>query len=333
MIFVTGATGIVGSKLLHVLLESGNSVRALRRENSSMRNVLRYIPEDSGLHKRIEWVTGDITHQDRVEELLEGVSQIYHCAATVSFRKDDRDLIRRSNIRGTESLVNACLYKEDIRLCYVSSTAALGRSQQGEMINEDSTWKNSPYNSFYAVSKFVAEREVWRGIAEGLNAVILNPSIIIGPGNWSSDSSMPFTRVWKGLPFYTNGLTGFVGVGDVVSCMIKLMDSGIRDERFIVTSENLEFREFFTMIASELGKKAPWIHAGKGITSIAWRAEYLRSKLTGRSPSITREHMIAANKRSYYSNEKIRDRLGVSFRSVNEVISETAEEFRKEIES
>jgi nucleoside-diphosphate-sugar epimerase len=330
MIFVTGATGIVGSRLLHELLEKGESVRALHRENSSMRNVYRYIPASSPLYRNIEWVSGDITDQGRMEELLEGVDQLYHCASVVSFRKDDRARIRRSNIRGTESIVNACLHKGDVRMCHVSSTAALGRAQQGEWISEGSTWRNSSYNSYYAISKFKAEREVWRGIAEGLEAVIINPSIIVGPGNWTNDSSMPFTRVWNGLSFYTDGLTGFVGVEDVVRSMIMLMGSGISGERFIISSENVGFREFFSMIADSLGKKRPWIHAGKNITSIAWRAEYIRSLLTGTAPSVTREHMVAANKRSYYSNEKILEKLGVDFRPVSEVISETAEIFKRE---
>lgn len=330
MIFVTGATGIVGSKLLHQLTSDGLKVRALRRKNSSMLNVRRYIPNDSEADQLIEWVTGDITDQASMEDMLDGITQLYHCAAVVSFRKDDRDKMRMVNIRGTENMVNSCLQHGDIRMCYVSSTAALGRSQQGEWITEDTPWKNSPYNSYYAISKFLAEREVWRGMAEGLNAVILNPSIIVGPGNWRSDSSMPFARVWKGLAFYTGGLTGFVGVGDVVGCMLKLMGSGIRDERFIINSENLDFRDFFGVIAAELGKREPWLYAGRNITSLAWRAEYIRSLFTGRAPAITREHMIAANKRSYYSNEKICERLGIQFAPVRDVISATADVFLKE---
>ncbi len=327
MILVTGGTGLLGSRLLFDLVQSGHFVRAVKRPQSRMNCVNRYFNNHPELLSKIEWVEADITDYYSIEDALRDVQMVYHCAARVSFYSGDRDKILNENISGTANVVNACLENGAIRLLYVSSVAALGRSEQGENIDESSSWKTSPYNSIYAISKYAAEREVWRGMAEGLNAVIINPSIILGPGNWKTDSSMLFTRIWNGLKFYSDGINGFVGLEDTVQCMIRLMESGVRSERFIVSAENMGFRELFNLIADGLHKPRPSIHAGPLLSGIAWRLDALRSAVTGKKPAITRENVVSASKRSYYNNQKIKRSIGIEFKPVNYVVNETADIF------
>jgi nucleoside-diphosphate-sugar epimerase len=332
MILVTGATGLLGSGLIFNLAQQGKKVRALKRHTSNMSRVNRYFDPYPDLMNQIEWVIGDVAGYDTIDDNLDGITHVYHCAGKVSFHDADNNLMLHDNILGTANLVNACLIRPEIRLCHVSSVAALGRSSQGEKIDENSMWKQSPYNSVYAVSKFSSEREVWRGVAEGLNAVIINPSIIVGPGNWKTDSSMMFTRIWKGLKFYTDGVTGFVGLDDVITCMTQLMNSDVTGQRYIISSQNVSFKEFFEKISQQLNKPAPSIHAGKILSELAWRMELIKGYITNKKPAITRENAISASKISYYDSSKIKQQLNIDFKSIDDMVSDTAKIFLKEHE-
>jgi len=330
MILITGATGLLGSKLLHSLVLNGNKVRAIRRQTSDMFQVNRYLSSDDSLQAQIEWVNADLLDYQTLEDALVGVSQVYHCAAIVSFDSSDKHRLINENVVGTANLVNACIDKDRVRLCHVSSVAALGRSIQGEHINEDSQWKNSIYNTTYATSKYQSEKEVWRGIAEGLDAVIVNPSIIIGPGDWRSTSSLLFSKIYKGLKFYTTGKTGFVGLNDVVNIMIQLMNSRVSSERFILNSENIYFKNMFEMIAKELDVAPPSIEAGKFLSGVAWRILALKSFVFGGSPEITKEHAISSSKISNYQNDKIKKQLNYSFDQISDVVAKTSKVFKAE---
>src|ERR1035437_8011786 len=213
MIFVTGGTGLLGAYLLLDLTRKGNKVRALRREDSSLRvveNIFRYNDNRAEvLLKQIEWVNGDICDIYSLEDALEGIEFVYHCAAIVSFDPKDRDKMMRVNIEGTANIVNASLLKGVKKLCHVSSIAALGRSEQAKVVTEETTWKSSKQNSNYAISKYGGEREVWRGTEEGLNAVIVNPFIIIGMEDPKKGSSKLIATVDGFFLFYSNGINGF----------------------------------------------------------------------------------------------------------------------------
>lgn len=342
MILVTGGTGLLGSRLIYDLVRSGEGVRAIKRPTSNLttiENIFNYYsPSEKNLIENIEWVEGDVTDMFSLLEAMQGVSEVYHCAAMVSFNPKARDKMMKVNIEGTANIVNACLEKGIEKLCYASSVAAIGNPvhllhtshREGE-ITENTPWVASPKNSNYTISKYASEQEVWRGIEEGLNAVIVNPSIIIGPGNWRKSSANIFPRVWKGLKYYTTGINGFVDVRDVSKAMISLMNNEIKSERFIITSENLPFKKVFERIAEFLGKEKAHKKINPLLIEILWRTEKIRSWITGSKPFITKEIAREASLQHFYSNKKIKQAIGLEFIPIDQSIEHTAEFFLKEI--
>ncbi|MFM7021599.1 MAG: NAD-dependent epimerase/dehydratase family protein [Flavobacteriales bacterium] len=314
MNFITGGIGIVGSRLIYDLLLSGEKVRALKRKESNLdtfHKIIRFYSGDQHILDNLEWMEGDINDILSLEEGMKDCSYVYHCAAAVSFFKNDKDRMFKINVEGTRNVVNTALKCNIKKLCYVSSTAALGGSEVNGLITEEALWQDEKGRSNYAISKKLAELEVWRGIEEGLNAVIVNPSVILGPGDKSS--STLFTKVNKGLRFYTHGVNGYVDVRDVSNIMIKLMHSDISGERFLAISENISFRELFDSIAEHLHKQAPTIEAKRWMAEIIWRLEALRSALFNTPAFVTKETSASAFSSSRYSNEKARARLNHKF--------------------
>ncbi len=308
MILVTGGTGLVGTHLLYTLAAAGENVRAIRRATadlSEVKAVFAYYGDvNEALFQRIEWVEGDVTDLFSLEDALEGVEYVYHCAALVSFDPRDRRLMQRINEEGTANVVNACLDAGIKKLCHVSSTAAVGKTIDKSLIDERTLWKNSPENSHYAITKYNAEREVWRGIEEGLNAVIVNPGIIIGPSSRSGGSPAMFRQVAEGLRYYTSGSTGFVDVRDVVRLMTELMKSGISGQRYLLVAQNLPFREVFDSIAVALDRNKPSVSVAPVWSGLAWRIEKLRRFFFGGAPLITRETARSAYQQFAYNNRK-----------------------------
>ena len=246
MIFVTGGTGLLGAQLLLDLTASGQTVTALHRPSADFSFFDFLFKGKKTLKENILWVTGDLNDVDSINRFVEKDAEVYHCAGLVSFDPRDSEKLYLINIEGTANLVNCCLDKQVRKLVHVSSVGTLGRNGTASLtINEDSYWQSSNEVSDYAISKYGAEREVWRGIAEGLNAVIINPSVIIGAGRWDTGSSKMISQVWKGLRFYSGGVSGFVDVKDVTKIMIQLMQSDITAERFILSSENISYKIFF----------------------------------------------------------------------------------------
>ena len=309
MILVTGGTGLVGTHLLYDLTASGKKVRALKRSSSNISNVRKvfsyYSADPESLLKNIEWMDADLYDVYSLLDSMEGISEVYHCAAMVSFEKKHEWEMMKINVEGTANMVNAALEKGIRKFCHVSSIASLGRAENGGLTNEETFWKSSPDNSNYSVSKYGAEREVWRAAEEGLNVVIVNPSLIIGGGNWAQSSSNMFSKGYKGINYYSKGENGFIDVRDVSALMIKLMGSDISNQRFLLNAENASFRKYFDNMHTAFGKTKPSIKAGKFLTGFAWRAEKIRSVLTGAAPLITKETAQSANRISRFSNEKI----------------------------
>jgi len=339
MIFVTGGTGLVGSHVLFNLLRSEQRVRALKRPTSNMKMVGKtfsyYADDPETLMAKIEWVEGDILDYSNLEDLLTGVTEVYHCAAMVSFHPNDRDSMLNNNVKGTANLINAALYHQVKKFCHVSSIAALGKTQDGSDIDEDTYWTPSRQKSAYSLSKFFSEMEVWRGIEEGLEAVIVNPSIILGPGNWDIGSPKLFQAIWKGLKYYTKGETGFVDVRDVASAMIRLTDGShfpaTKNQRFILNAGNMSYQTFFNKIADALQRPRPKTFASDMILQIAWRAARLASFFSGRKPSITRETVSGTNRINHYNGNKICHTIGFSYRSLDVTITDIAKMFLKDI--
>jgi len=333
MITITGATGLLGSRVLFDLLSSSTeNIRALKRETSNteaIRHVFScYTSDPDSLFKRIEWVDVDILDYDSVADALEGTSRLYHAAAFVSFNPRDRNRMIVNNVTGTANIVNACLDLGIEKLCHVSSTSALGEAARGEAVTENMIWRPDKKNTGYAISKFKSEMEVWRGMEEGLNAVIVNPSIIFGPGFWDKGSSSMFTTIYKGLRYYTCGVTGFVSVKDVSDCIIRLMNSDISGERFIISAENLSYKEVFEMIAASLNVRPPAIEATPFMAMTAARLDGVRSLFTG-TRVITPETARAGIRQVYFSNEKVKGAVGIEFERMEAVIGEMGKIFLK----
>lgn len=334
MILVTGGTGLIGSHLLLQLVKDGKSLRALRHSPASSEKVKElfsfYDPLNADrLFQQIQWVDGDILDVMSLEKIMEDIRYVYHCAALVSFHPSATQRLFKVNVEGTANVVNACLHHQIEKLCYVSSVAAFSRSNENTAVDETCFWKASPENSDYSISKYTAENEVWRGVEEGLNAVIVNPSVVLGPADWSNGSAGLFAKAVKGLKFCTEGVTGFVDVRDVVKIMIQLMESPISAQRFLLNSENISYFEFYSLANACFGNKPPSIKAGKWMSEIAWRAEKLRAALTQTQPLITKTTAKAANRKVIYSNAKIKKSIAIDFIPVAQSIRDTGEILKK----
>lgn len=260
---------------------------------------------------------------------MEGMDAVIHSAARVAFRKKEHAAMLHTNIEGTANMVNAALLKKVPRFVHISSVASLGRTTQGEEVTEKKNWEDNDSNSVYALSKYHSEMEVWRGIGEGLDAVILNPSTILGYGDWHQTSCALFKNTWDEFPWYTNGINGFVDVKDVARAAVLLMESGISNERFIVNGENWSFKQLFDTMADAFGKKRPAKEATPLLSAIAWRMEKLKSLFTGKEPLLTRETARIANTSTYFNNSKIRKALpGFSFTPLTDCIREACANYR-----
>ena len=320
MIFVTGGTGLLGSHLLIELSQRGKTIRALKRPSSSLTNVKKvfefYLTKESKLlFDKIEWVDGDINDITSLQDHMKGCNEVYHCAGYVSFWRKDFKKLMKINKVGTANMVNVALSLNVNKFSHVSSTAAIGRNELSSQYSETNKWLTSTSNSNYAVSKYSAEMEVWRAQEEGLNVSIVNPSVILGAGNWEDSSLTLFLSVEKGLKFYTEGTNAFVDARDVSYCMAELMDNNIFGERYLTISENVCFRDLFFMIADEIGTKRASIKVKPWMAEIAWRIELVKS-IFGTKPKITKETARSAMGESFYSNEKVRTKLNHQFISI-----------------
>ena len=279
----------------------------------------------------VEWVEGDILDKDSLRELLSGVDQIYHIAAKMSFDSRESAEIIHTNCDGTANMVDLALELGIQRFCHVSSIAAIGSPPEGIEATEEHPWRNSRDHSAYSQSKYLAEMEVWRGILQGLDAVIVNPSVIIAPGDWKTGSSILFSKVWNGLKFYTKGGTGFVDVRDVTTAMVLLMADknwdAVKNQRYILNAANIPFREFFNLVADSLKVKRPKFFAGKLLLQLGWRLSVLYRILTGIPPSITRNTARSANKLSWYDGTKICRAIKFKYTPLGDSVREVSKIF------
>lgn len=315
MILVTGATGFLGSELVLQLTAKGHRLRALKRENGVIPALLAGNP-------LVEWAVADLNEPAALEDAFEGVTRVYHCAALVSFDPADKYRMLKVNIEGTANIVTLCRHF-GARLLHVSSVAALGEPKKGMEITEADFWEYDARAHSYAISKYEGEMEVWRGLAEGLDALIVNPSVIIGKNAGYSGSGAIFKLVREGLSWYTGGASGFVDVQDTAACMILLMDSNISGERYTLSAENYHYQQFFSEIASGFGLKAPSRQAKPWMLELAWPAAKLAALFTGKAPALTRDAARSSLNISLYSNAKIIKDTGFTFKPLHQTIQET----------
>jgi dihydroflavonol-4-reductase len=314
MILVTGGAGLLGKELIIQLLAQGKQVKA----------IYNTTPLADFRSENFQQFQCDILDVVGLEEAMNGVEQVYQCAAIVTFNPKRKREMYKINIEGTANVVNAALESGVKKMVYVSSVAALGRIRENEPVNENMNWTEETSNSNYGQSKYMAEMEVWRGIGEGLDAVIVNPTIILGAGDWESGSSKIFQSVYKEFPWYSDGVTGFVDVKDVAAVMTRLMDSSITAQRFIVSAENRTYKDVLTLIAKAFGKKPPYKKVTPSIAKIVWRLEAVKSWFTQKDPLVTKETSKTALAKVNFDNSKVKKYLpDFNYRPIEETIAQT----------
>jgi nucleoside-diphosphate-sugar epimerase len=334
MILVTGGTGLVGSHLLYQLTKENKPVKAIYRTEkklSIVKKVFSYYCENPDeLYNKIEWVEADLLDIPLLTEAFKDVTHVFHCAAFVSFEPNKYHLLRKTNIEGTANIVNLSIANHVEKLCYVSSIATIGKAIESDLANEISLWNPEADNSVYGITKYGAEMEVWRGTQEGLNAIMVNPGVIIGPGIWKYGSGNIFKKVYNGLPYYTEGTVGYVDVFDVVNCMIKLLESNIKNDRFILVAENWTYKKFIDQIATTLNVKAPTKKANSFLLNLGWRFDWMHHKLTGKRRSLSKQLAITLVSKSAYDNTKIKTQLDYTFKPIDKSIEAVSAIFLKE---
>lgn len=322
-VLLTGGTGFLGAYILKNLIEKGFTVRATRRSAA----LPFFIP--SGILEKVEWVDADVLDVVSLEDALEGVWAVIHAAAIVSFDRKDRDKMYQVNVEGTANVVNCAVESGVKRLIHVSSVAALGRTSRKEMVTEEKKWEDNSSNTHYAISKHHAEMHVYRGFAEGLEGVVINPSTILGYGNWHQSSCAIFKNAYKGFNWYTKGINGFVGVEDVAEATVQLLESDISQERYILNAENWPFQKLFNTIADNFGKPRPAREATKAMGELAWRMESMKAMLTGSKPLLTRETAKVAQSQTSFDNSALCAALpGFSFTPLETVIANSCEKYK-----
>lgn len=316
MILVTGGSGLVGKELIAQLLAKGEKVAAIYNKT--------FLPDfNSPLLQQFHCNILDVAG---LEEIMQeqNIQQVYHCAAIVTFNPSRKKELFKINIEGTANMINAALNTGVKKLVHVSSVAALGRIRENETITESMNWTEETSNSNYGKSKYLAEMEVWRGIGEGLEAVLVNPTMILGDGDWNTGSSQIFKSVYNEFPWYSEGVTGFVDVRDVVKAMIALMESDVSNERFIINAEDRSFKNVFDIVAKAFGKKSPHKKVTPFLAQVVWRLEAIKSFFSGKDPLVTKETAKTALATVHFDNSKLKKFLpGFTYTTLEETITHT----------
>lgn len=324
MILVTGGSGLLGKELIAQLLQQGKQVRAIYNKT----------PLGNFHSDNLEQFQCDILDVITLEEAMKGIEQVYHCAAIVTFNPKDKQKMFKINIDGTTNVVNAALDAGVKKMVYVSSVAALGRIRENEPVNETMNWSEETSNSNYGKSKYYAEMQIWRGIGEGLNAVMVNPVIILGAGDWNSGSSQIFKNVYNEFPWYTDGITGFVDARDVANVMIQLMESNITAERFIISAENRSYEDVLKLIANAFEKRPPFKKVTPTLAKIVWRLEAIKSSFTGKNPLVTRETAATALAKVNFDNSKFKKYFpDFIYRKIEDSITDTCAVLQQKLNS
>lgn len=333
MVLVTGGTGLVGAHLILRLLRSGEAVKATHRKTSDLREVEKvfgYYTDQAGeLFRKVLWVQADLNDLPTLDEAFKGVDRVYHCAALISFDPNDQELLRTTNTEGTKNIVNLCLAHNVRKLCHVSSIAAIGRTLDGQAATEETDWNLEGAN-VYALSKMDSELEVWRGSQEGLDVVIINPGVIIGPGFWESGTGLLFQNGFKARKHYPPGGTGFVAVNDVTALMVLLMDGSITNEKFIAVAENLSYKDILDRLAMAFGKPRPSIPIKFWQLEIFWRVDKLVNLLTKRGRKLTKASVRSLRNVQLFSSDKAKEKLGHSFGALDQAITFSCKKFMEE---
>lgn len=324
LLLLTGATGFLGSYLLQELIEQQYRVRAIRRSPKP----LPWIP--APILEKVEWVDGDVLDVVSLQEALNGVDTVIHSAAVVSFQPAERKRMYQVNVDGTANVVNMALESGTRRIIHISSVAALGRTETASWVSEESKWEDTPIQTHYARSKFKAELHVWRGIAEGLEGLILNPSTILGYGDWTSGSCSLFKQIHDGFPWYTEGINGFVDVRDVARATRLALESSMTEQRYLICAENWTFKDLQLAMANGFGVKGPSRKATPFLLALAWRMAALKGWLTGKQELLSKESARVGISQTRFDNKKFLEAFPeFQYRPLQQTIDEACRQYRQ----
>ena len=338
MILVTGGTGLVGAHLLYQLALSNASIlatyRSKEKTNATKHIFSYYTKEGTALFNKIQWIQADITEIPSLSAVFSHpITHVYHCAALVSFDPKDYREMRKVNIEGTANIINFCIDTNVTKFCFVSSIATIGDAMNSSTVDEENYGIDTGNHHEYAITKYGGEMEVWRGSQEGIDVVIVNPGVILGSGFWNKGSGRFFSQVYRNFKWYTEGITGFVGVNDVVKAMIALTHSSICNERFILVAENMSFKHILSNIANGFGKKPPSVKVGYLATEFLWRIDWIQTTLTGKTPLLTKNTAKSSHHTTYYSSSKIIKALQFHFTPISSIIRTVCADYLKEMNS
>ena len=311
--FITGCNGLVGSYIARKLLEQGATVAALKRKNSD----LSHIKDISG---KINWFEGDVLNVLSLDECIKQADCVIHCAGMVSFHQRDFAKMFKINVEGTANVVNTCLRYSCKKLVYISSVAALGNSILEETVNETKKWDNSSMNSKYGLTKFLGEEEVWRGNAEGLDVIVVNPSFVFGKGNWKKSKLSLLDYIDSEPLFYPEGNLNFIDVRDLADLVFKLIDQEVINEKFIVSAGYISYKEMFVKISKKLGKNPPKYKLTRFFSFIALFSSKLKKLISIKSPSVSKELIKNSRRKTVYNSDKIKQKLSFTFRDIEETL-------------
>ncbi|MEH0158230.1 NAD-dependent epimerase/dehydratase family protein [Limibacter armeniacum] len=311
--FITGCTGFIGSHIAQKIIDSGGKIKALKRENSDLSSL-------GSLAEQIEWTDVNIMDPNNLQEAMQGTDIVIHAAATVSFNPAQKENMFKTNVQGTANIVNASLELGIKKFCHISSIAAIGSSEHTLELDETNKWVNDDLTSPYSESKYLAEQEVWRGIAEGLEAVIVNPSVVLGVGDWQRSSVKVFNYITENPPYYPSGLLNYVDVRDVSEIVLKLIQSNTTGERFILNAEAIPYRKAFSIMAKHLGAKAPNKKLPLLLAKVLVKIEAFRAWMANKEPKITDDLIRSTAKKYYYSNQRIKHKFGYEFRKLEDTM-------------
>ncbi len=321
-IFLTGASGFVGNHVLRLLVDNDfTDITCLKRPQSD----LSYLGE--ACINICNWVEGDLLDQALLEDCLSGQEVIINIAADVTFDLRHKKKLLRNARDTTSNLVNAGLYNRVGKLIHISSVAALGRRKKSETIDENNIFSHSQYDTTYGLAKFLSEMEIWRGHTEGLPATVLCPSMILGSGNFEKSSINIFKNIYEGQRFFPTGTTGWVSVEDVAFAVLKCLTGNFSGERFIISAENLAYKDIFGRIASSLKVKRPGIALSPLLGMILWRIEKFKSTFSDSPPLLTKETLQSTSVDSLYDNSKSIKLLGMQYSDMDKTIIESSMKF------
>jgi len=333
MILVTGGTGLVGSHLLYFLLQENEKVRAIHRAKSDLNSVKKifslYTSEADSLYNKIEWVEASVNDIPALTEAFKNITRVYHCAAIISFDSSEYKLLKKVNIEGTANIVNLSLANDVKKLCYVSSVSTLGSNIIDSFISEETPWNSDEKNSVYAITKYGAEMEVWRGTQEGLDAVIVNPGVILGTSPNNDGSGVIVGLGAKGIPFYPSGSMGIVDIKDVVRAMIFLMNSEVKNEQYILVGKNITFKELLSKLAVLFEKKPPTKKLSKGIMLFISGIDWLLNKLFNTKRKVVKANVLSMFTNTTYNTDKLRDQFDFKYTPTDETLKRIVTEIKQ----